>query len=152
MNIHTKRETLPRLRTCTLVAILLSLAACEGIVSYRGYYPAPEDVLRLQVGEQTKEEVQEILGSPSTVSDFRQNHWYYIGQTTKRIAFYETEVLERTILEVAFNSEDRLSSLRILSLDESQDVPLEERITEIGGTDPSILRELFGNIGRFDSR
>ena len=54
----------------------------------------------MKVGEDSKSTVREKLGSPSAVSTFDSNAWYYISQTTDRVAFYKPRVIKRDVVAI----------------------------------------------------
>lgn len=76
--------------TCSLVLLLASGCstekANEWFVTHNGNMPTNERISRIEVGD-SKEEVRQILGSPSSVVSFDKNTWIYMSSDVRRIAF-----------------------------------------------------------------
>ncbi len=132
------------------VALCLALAACSQEITVRGNMPDVEDVIAIEPGISTRSEVARILGSPSTVSSFRDRTWYYIGQKQTKFAFLDPDVLERSVLVVQFDDVGTVKDTKIYTLEDGQYVELVSRETPTEGRDFSILQQLLGNIGRFE--
>ncbi len=132
-------------------ALLLAVvAACSPRVDNRGHHIDPEVLAEIRPGMSTREDVLYLLGSPSTVSSFQGPVWYYIGQRTEKLAFFKPDVTERQVVEVVFNDSDRVSEMRMIGLEEGQEVELVERETPTEGRDMTILQQFLGNLGRFN--
>ncbi|HLS68977.1 MAG TPA: outer membrane protein assembly factor BamE, partial [Kiloniellales bacterium] len=77
--------------------------------------------------------------------------WYYIGQRTERVAFFKPDVTERQVVEIMFDETDRVSEMKVIGLEEGQEVELVERVTPTEGRDLTILQQFLGNLGRFNA-
>src|SRR5262249_54970095 len=75
---RTQKTSMPRTVPPALVAA--TLAACTNFSDIRGFAPAPGAVDKLEVGTQSREDVQRLIGSPSAVATFNPNVWYYISE------------------------------------------------------------------------
>jgi outer membrane protein assembly factor BamE (lipoprotein component of BamABCDE complex) len=124
------------------------LAACAKDIEPRGNLPPPEALAKLAPGEQTRQDVQGILGTPATTAIFDEEHWYYISAHTTQYAFYPNHELDRTIFVVSFDQRGILSGVRKLNLEDGQHVTPEERSTPTKGREVGILEQLLGNVGR----
>lgn len=151
--IHQAPARGARPRRLTLLAagsaVLLLLAACSSEVTVRGNMPDPEVVATIQPGSTTRSGVVELLGSPSTVSNFEDKHWYYIGQKQTQVAFLEPEILERSVLVIAFNDAGTVQEATTYTLEDGRIVDPVSRTTPTEGRELTILQQLFGNLGRF---
>ena len=89
--------------TCSLVLLLASGCstekANEWFVTHNGNMPTNERISRIEVGD-SKEEVRQILGSPSSVVSFDKNTWIYMSSDVRRIAFFAPEEIDRDVLTV----------------------------------------------------
>ena len=129
--------------------LVVSLAACDRSVRVRGNMPDPEVIAEIQPGVDDRNGVVDKLGSPSTVSTFIDNKWYYIGQKTEQFAFLDPDVLERSVLVVSFDQRGMVDDTLLYTLEDGQIVAPVDRITPTEGKELTILQQLFGNIGRF---
>jgi outer membrane protein assembly factor BamE (lipoprotein component of BamABCDE complex) len=134
-------------------AILLALAltACQPRIDSRGYVPAPDDIERVKAGVQGREEVQEILGSPSSVSTFADDRWYYISKKTRTVAFFTPTVLDQNVVVVEFDDGGIVKEVRRYALEDGLIVDPVTRKTPAPGRELSFLEQLIGNLGKFNS-
>ena len=130
---------------------VVGLSACGDNVQLRGNTPEPEDIAAIQPGVQSRQDVIDLLGSPSTVSTFEDRKWYYIGQKTEEIAFMKPEVIDRQVLVVTFDDSGLVEGTKMYGMEDAQDVEPVDRETPTEGRDLTFLQQLFGNIGRFSS-
>jgi outer membrane protein assembly factor BamE (lipoprotein component of BamABCDE complex) len=153
VNATNDRRTGNRLRGlgfCLLAACAtVGLSACGNNVQLRGNTPDPEDIAVIQPGVQSRQDIVDLLGSPSTVSTFQDRKWYYIGQKTEEIAFMKPEVIDRQVLVVTFDEGGLVEGTQIYGMDDAQDIEPVDRETPTEGRDLTLLQQLFGNIGQF---
>jgi len=129
----------------------IALSACGNTVQVRGNTPDPEDVAVIQPGVHSRQDIVDLLGSPSTVSTFEDRKWYYIGQKTQEVAFMRPEVLDRNVLVVTFDDTGVVEGTQHFDMADAQEVAPVERETPTEGRDLTFLQQFFGNIGRFSS-
>lgn len=131
------------------LGLALALGACTKDVQVHGNIPDPEQIAAIEPGLATRQEVLQILGSPSTISTFLDRRWYYIGEKTTQFAFMTPDVLERSVLVVAFDEGGTVERTQAYTLEDGRVVDPVTRQTPTEGRDFTILQQLFGNIGRF---
>jgi outer membrane protein assembly factor BamE (lipoprotein component of BamABCDE complex) len=129
----------------------LVLAACQATIDSRGYVPTEEDLERVKAGLQGREEIQEILGSPSSVSTFRDDRWYYISKKTRSVAFFQPKVLEQKVVVVEFDDTGLVKELRRFELEDGLIIDPVTRKTPAPGRELSFLEQLIGNFGKFNT-
>ena len=143
----------PALRASLLAGLLaLGLGACAQDIRIRGNIPESEMVSKISPGIHSRIDIQSLLGSPSTVSTFQDSKWYYIGQKTTQFAFFEQEVLERSVLVVSFDAAGLVETTRTYDLADGQTIDPVDRVTPTEGREISILQQLLGNLGKFPSQ
>jgi outer membrane protein assembly factor BamE (lipoprotein component of BamABCDE complex) len=126
-----------------------ALGACEPQFDTRGNLPDAEVVLQVQPGIDNRERVTDLLGSPSTVGTFDDKTWYYISKKTKRIAFFDPEVLDQEVLIIKFDDAGTVSDMKLLGIEDAHQVVPNPNETPTSGRELTILQQLMGNIGRF---
>ncbi len=127
----------------------LGLAACSGDVSVRGNMPDAEVIAEIEPGFDTREDVVDKLGSPSTVSTFQDRKWYYVGQKSKQLAFFKPEIIERSVLVVSFDGTGIVNDTVLYTLEDGRVVTPVGYTTPTEGKELTILQQFFGNFGRF---
>ena len=135
----------------TASALAALLVACAPNITQRGNLPDPELLSRIQPGSQTRTQVADILGSPSSIATFGEEVWYYISSQTETLAFFEPEILDQKVIAIAFDDAGRVKTIRTYGLEDAQAIDPVSRTTPTGGREFTIIEQLFGNLGRFST-
>jgi outer membrane protein assembly factor BamE (lipoprotein component of BamABCDE complex) len=137
-------------RKVAAAALLLSLlgaTACTPVNSFQGFQAvdhAPSDV---KVGEDTRSTVLARLGSPTAVSTFDRNTWFYISQVTTRTAFYHPHPEKRDVVAITFRkSDDQVTSVNTYTLKDGRVIAYNTRETPTRGREMSALEQILGSI------
>lgn len=142
-----------RARRAVLAAVVpVALAACAPNIDVRGNLPEPELLAKISPGVQSREDVASLLGSPSTISTFQDDKWYYIGQKTTQFAFFAPEVLERKVVQISFDPTGIVAESKVYTLEDGQEIDPVDRITPTEGRELTILQQLLGNVGKFNTK
>jgi outer membrane protein assembly factor BamE (lipoprotein component of BamABCDE complex) len=132
----------------------LFLTGCYPTVDSRGYNPDVMDVQKIHNGVDTEATIREKFGSPSTVSTFKNSDgthvWYYISKRTSTTSFYAPETLEQQTVAIYFDDTGVVRSVVV----EKGEKALEHvaRKTETTGYETSVMRDIFGNFGRYSQK
>jgi outer membrane protein assembly factor BamE (lipoprotein component of BamABCDE complex) len=110
--------------------------------------PSEERIEQVQKG-QTKDEVLDILGSPSSIVSLDQNTWIYMSSEIKRVAFFKPEELDRDILTIHFNDYNQVSSIERRNKNQGQEVEINKEETATYGNEPGFFAKYFGGVGQF---
>lgn len=132
---------------CLLAA---ALAACAPIVRNHGYVP-PEDQLRqLAVGRDSRAEVAELVGRPTTEGVLGEDAWYYVQSRFRQSGYRAPQEVDREVVAISFAADGRIENIERFGLERGRVVPLSRRVTEQNVKGVGFLRQLFGNIGQFN--
>ena len=100
----------------------------------------------LQVGKTTKNEIVELLGSPSTTSNFdNEQSWIYISSEFKKFIFLDGSNTDQKILILSFN-QNTLKNKELLSKNDINNIEYEETLTDSRGTKINWIKEFFTNL------
>jgi outer membrane protein assembly factor BamE (lipoprotein component of BamABCDE complex) len=138
----------PRLRWLLLASVAV-LAACAARIDQRGNLLDPDAVLAVQPGVQTKDQVAQLLGTPSTVATFSDKTWYYISKRTETTAFFPSDVTDQQVLVIKFDDSNVVEKVQMYGMDDAYEIEPVSRTTPTYGAHLTMLQQLFGNIGRF---
>jgi len=145
------RPTLNSLFCTVGLAGLLALSGCAKDIDARGNLPPPDAMTKLAPGEQTRQDVQNLLGTPSTTAVFDTETWYYISSQTTQYAFYPVEELDRTVYAITFDERGILKEVRKLDANDGREIQVATRETVTKGREYSLIEQLIGNLGRFNA-
>jgi outer membrane protein assembly factor BamE (lipoprotein component of BamABCDE complex) len=140
------RRTAPLL--CALLGSAAIVAACTPTTSFQGFQAIdarPQDV---QAGVDTKDTVRARLGTPSVVSTFDPNVWFYVSQVTENESFYLPRLVRRDVVAVSFNpGGDTVAKVDTLTLKDGRVIAFNGRETPTRGRELTVLEQLIGSIG-----
>ena len=139
------------LAAVAIVALGASLSACGPRVYAGGNKPLASDLAKIKPGEQTRSQVQQALGSPSSRALYGEEVWFYISETQEAVAFFAPEETERNVIAIAFDEQGVVKAVRQLGLDDGEAVAFSKNATPTAGHNMSIIEQMVGNIGRFNA-
>jgi outer membrane protein assembly factor BamE (lipoprotein component of BamABCDE complex) len=136
-------------RTMTILALAALLAACTPTQATHGNKVEDYRMAEVIPGISTRTNVLKSLGSPTTTAPFDDNIWYYISQKTEKTGIFDPEVVEESVVVVAFNEEGIVQTIQPVEANRV-DVPRVRRKTPTGGNEVTFLEQLLGNVGKFN--
>ena len=100
----------------------------------------------LQVGKTTRNEIVQLLGSPSTTSNFDdEQSWIYISSQFKKFVFLDGSNTDQKILILSFN-QNTLKNKKLLSKKDINNIEYEETLTDSRGEKVNWIKEFFSNL------
>lgn len=131
---------------------LLSLLICSACSSdlflkHNGNMPEESKLSKIAVG-QTKSEVQNVLGNPSSITGLSDDHWIYMSSTQKKVAFMRPEELDRNILALSFEN-DKLSKIEKFDLSDGNNIKIDSDETQTAASNVGFFRKYFGGVGQY---
>lgn len=146
-------QRLWRCPTALAAAVIsAALIACSPTINQRGNLADPELLSQITPGVTTRNDIEILLGSPSSTTTFGDKTWYYIAARTETLAFYEPTVREQQVIAVDYDDDGTVTGVRRYGLDDAREIEVVERVTPTSGKKLTILQQLVGNFGRFSER
>ncbi len=129
--------------------ILLLLAGCAEQKIVRGHLLRESVLQQIYLGDSNKQDVLRLFGSPTTISTFDNDVWYYIGQRKSKDGFLPPETNAVEIHVVRFDENDIVQEMDYYDHTHLQVLGYNENRTPTRGSELTVLQQLFGNFGRF---
>jgi outer membrane protein assembly factor BamE (lipoprotein component of BamABCDE complex) len=139
----------------SLIVLLIAsslVISCSPTVETRGFNAENVQFNQIKPGIHSKQQVRDILGSPSTTSSFDQNTWYYVSKKTATTSFFTPKVLDQQVTVITFDTRNIVSDIKTYKGEEAKHIKPVERKTETTGYETGVLREVFSNFGRMGSK
>ena len=133
--------------TAIIVVTALAITSCAPAVDLSGHVPNPEALAQIKPRQQTRDQVFDMLGSPTEIGTFEDSRWYYITRKTEQLAFYDAELIEARIVVVEFDTAGFVKEVAQLSNDEAREIDPVGRTTPTKGRELGIFQQLLGNFG-----
>jgi outer membrane protein assembly factor BamE (lipoprotein component of BamABCDE complex) len=137
------------LAAVTAIALAGAVSACAPVTSLNGFQAVDVKPQDIKVATDTRSTVLTKLGSPSAVATFDPNIWYYVTQTSDKVAYLRPQVKSRTVVAIHFNKDDeKVTEVKTLGLGDGYQVAYDARATPTRGRELSVWEQLLGTIGR----
>jgi outer membrane protein assembly factor BamE (lipoprotein component of BamABCDE complex) len=117
-----------------------SLTACTPTYNVRGNMLEDSQLVSIQPG----------IDTPTTKSAFDDKTWYYIGQDTKKRGILDPKVTKERIVEIHFNEQGIVETAQDVQ-NKREDIPYVKDKTPTSGNEVTVMQQLLGNMGRFNS-
>lgn len=138
-------------RVIGLVSVLAVAAGCTQMDRFHGFIPPAEEIAAVDLGSTTKTEIISRFGPPISERALENNTIYYSSSQFRYFGPFAPEEIDRQILAIDFDSNDRARNISRYTLEDAQVVVLDRRVTEDGINDVTFLGQLFGSFGRLDA-
>ena len=134
-----------------LLAVSLLATACLKNPESRGYaleYAKFDDI---KPGITTREQTEQLLGSPSSTSSFGKETWYYIGMKLERVAFLNPDLVEQKAVAITFDSKGIVESVDSNHGEHNRNIAFAKDKTPTEGNKVTVVEQFLGNLGRFNT-
>ena len=132
-------------------AIVLLATACQPTISTHGHQIDSTMLSQIQPGVTSREQVERLLGSPSTIGTFDKESWFYVSQRSEVMSFYQADITQQDVVRVDFDANGIVSDVRAHGLELAQAVQPDPNQTRTMGNELTVVQQFIGNIGRFNS-
>lgn len=132
------------------IGIFLALGACSPKVDAGGYVNETNVKEQIFPGKTTREEVQNLMGSPSSQSSFGNETWYYITNRKEGYAFLKPEVVQQDVVSIEFDQAGIVNKVESYDRNSGQEFDLVKRTTPTEGHSLGFFEQALGNVGRFN--
>ena len=145
------RFPFPNLLAPVLAVAMLVVSGCSADINIRGNSVDKQQLAKIRPGVENRAAVRNLLGSPTNVSTFSNETWYYISQKDRTVAFSKPRPLSRSIVAISFDKRDRVAGVKQYTLANARKIDPVGRETPTPGREFGIMEQLLGNLGRFES-
>lgn len=138
------------LKAVVLAGVVASVTACVSVYRKHGYVPTDEELAAIKVGVDTRESVAEAVGTPGTSGILDNSGYYYVASRFRHYGPREPQVVSRELVAISFDQRGVVQNIERYGLEDGQVVQLSRRVTSSSVEDKTFLRQLLGNLGRFN--
>ena len=76
--------------------------------------------------------------------------WYYVGSRWESYGLNPPREIDRQVVAISFDDAGTVTNVERFGLERGRIVTLSRRVTDSGVQGSGLLRQLMGNVGRFD--
>lgn len=136
-----------------LSVLCIFLASCEAVIDNRGYNNDNINIAQIKIGKTTTDDVQNLLGSPTTISNFIQpfdkwTAWLYITKKTATTSFFKPKVLLQKTVTVVFDKHGIVRDIKETSSENVKELEPSTAKTAISSYEENVAKGVFGSFGR----
>ncbi len=103
----------PTRLVAVLAAAMLMASACSADINIRGNSVNEATLAKIRPGMENRAAVHKLLGSPTNISTFSNETWYYISQKDRTVAFSKPKSLSREIVAISFDKQNRVAGIKL---------------------------------------
>ena len=130
----------------SIAVLAVALGACSPRIHKEGNAIDAPALEQIEPGATTKAQVQSLIGSPSSIPPFDPNTWYYISKRSEQWAFLDPFVMEEEVIQVAFNDNGVVKSIRKYGEKDTHDVSRVSRTTPSRGKSITVIEEVYNTL------
>ena len=139
------------MKTLFTITVALTLAACSPMVQKHGHVRFENIAQNIHPGEATRDDVRQMLGTPSSTSSFGEETWYYISSTSHTKGPLKPKITDQTVLAITFDNHGIVSNINRRTTDDRKNINFSDDKTPTEGHDIGVVEQLLGNFGRFNA-
>lgn len=138
----------------TLALLFFIVSACAFKVDKSGYMFENTDINIIKKGVTSKNTLLNAFGSPTIISFYNDKEvWIYFSENIKHILFFKPKVVERDVLVIKFDNEDRVSNIKKIDLgDEDREFFFNQNRTFVKSHKNNFFKSIYENIGSIRPR
>ncbi len=130
---------------------LVVVAGCSPIIRNHGYVPNDDELREITVGVDRRATVEDVLGTPSAGAFVEGGDIYYVRSQVRHFGMLEPKVVDREVVAISFDGSDVVQNIERFGLEKGRPVTLSRRVTSSSVEGKGFLRQLMGNLGRFNA-
>ncbi|MFK8040549.1 MAG: outer membrane protein assembly factor BamE [Rickettsiaceae bacterium] len=138
------------IKICLFTLVVFGLQSCK-TVNLRGQYVDDVTIEQMQGKALTKDEVTEIVGSPTIITDYANNSWYYVHRITYHRMWMYATVQNQRIVQLIFDQENKLQDIVLTENSHNDNISINNECTEtFGNNNINSLQNFVKHIGKYN--
>ncbi len=134
-----------------IIIIFIFILNCSGnkVTNYHGAKLLSDKYDMIKVNATNKNDLIEIIGPPSTISDFNKNIWFYFERlkTNQSLLKLGTQKIKKNnILIVELDNKGILKKKRLLDLEDMNDIKYVKTVTTKEFKNESVIYNVFSSL------
>ena len=132
-----------------IILIVLSNCNLNKVNKTHGSLNLEKKQSKLQINISNKNDIIELLGPPSTKSQFDNNKWYYIERkvtNTSITTLGREKLIKNNILVLEISESGLLAKKEFLNMDKMEELQFSENMTEVDYKNKNFLYNFFNSI------
>lgn len=128
----------------------VALSGCVAQFQNHGYVPPEEALAEVIVGSDNRVSVAEKIGVPTSSGVLNDAGYYYVRTRKRTYGPLAPREIDRQVVAISFSSAGVVQNVERFGLEKGKVVTLQRRVTSSPVSNNGFIRQLLGNLGRFD--
>lgn len=130
-----------------LAPLAILVSSCAETVSTHGQVILPSRLAQVETGVSSKQDVQRLLGSPSTIGTFNDNRWYYITSTLKDRPLNPDILEKREVIIIDFDPSGTVAGISSKDQSKGKAIEPDKAATTTHGQSLGIIDSMLQQVG-----
>ncbi len=142
-------------KSIKLVLVLIlsgMLISCGKKTERVGYFLSKEKLEAIKVNQTSEKNLLELLGEPTTKSNFGPKTYYYMERQYEQVAFFQPKLKEQKIVSIELDSKNIIKKITMYDAKDANILNYDSDQITIKGNKIGVLEQLVSNIGKFSSK
>ncbi len=131
-----------------LSVIMLTLCGCK-TVHLRGQHISDQAISQLNAQKPNKEQVMELIGTPTFIPEKSQDTWYYIQRTQSQRLWFDPKVVKQRVVKITFAGSN-ISRAELSEDMQNESLSANSSYTATEGKNMNGAKKFVHNLGRFN--
>lgn len=124
------------------------MAGCAETVNTRGQVILPSRLAQVQPGVTTRQDVLQLLGSPSTSGTLNDNRWYYVTSSIGTTSLDPYNLKSRQVVVIDFDPKsDVVATVTQKGKDDGKEISPDDKVTPTHGQAMGIVDQVVDTLG-----
>lgn len=134
-----------------LAVPLVAATGCTRMYRNHGHVPTDDELASVVVGQTRREDLETLIGQPGSQGVLTGSSWYYVGYRVETYGLRPPQEVDRQVVAISFDDSGLVTNVERFGLERGRVVALSRRVTDSGVQSAGLVRQLMGNVGRFDA-
>ena len=134
-----------------LAVPIVAAAGCTRMYRNHGHVPTDDELAAVIVGQTRRDDLEALVGRPGSQGVLTGSSWYYVGSRWEHYAMNAPREIDRQVVAISFDEAGVVTNVERFGLERGRIVVLSRRVTDNGVQSSGLLRQLLGNVGRFNA-
>lgn len=133
-----------------LLSFLSFLCGCQTVTN-SGQLLTNQDIVNINSQHPSKEELVDMVGSPTYMPDYSDNTWYYIHRTSTKRSLFPRKTKKQQIVQITFSGNNALEARVVEDIEINDNLSINKFSTSSYGCGKTSIEKFVGNLGKFNS-
>ena len=134
-----------------LLLIVFFITACSSnkVSKNHGFISLENKLENIEINKSNKNDIIEVIGHPSSISNFNSNKWFYIERKQTNQSLFKLgikKISKNNILVIEFNKKGFVKNKKLVNLNDMNDLKYVKKITTKEFEQDNTIYNIFSSL------